>query len=194
MFIIGLTGSLKTGKSTVAKMFAHLGAKVISADTIAHEEIKPNGRCYKEIIKIFGREILKNEAIDRKKLGKIVFEDKKKLKILENIIHPVVNQRIGGFINAQQGKKGVIVLDVPLLFEVGLQKKVDASVVVKAPATVQIKRAVKQLKISKAEALRRIKAQMPLKTKIRLANFIIDNGGTITGTRKQVVKIWDELS
>ncbi|HPN87741.1 MAG TPA: dephospho-CoA kinase [Candidatus Omnitrophota bacterium] len=194
MRVIGLTGSLKTGKSTAAKMFARLGAKVISADDIAHEVIAPSGSGYKKIIKIFGAGILEKKRINRKKLAQIVFQDKKKLKILEKIIHPIVKQRIGGFIDAQKKKNGVIVLEVPLLFESGLHRKVDATIVVKASQNIQIKRAVGQLKIPKKEAIRRIKAQMPLKTKIRLANFIIDNGGTIKQTRKQVVKIWHELS
>ena len=194
MRVIGLTGSLKTGKSTVAKMFAQLGAKVISADKIAHDVLAEGSAGYKKIVKIFGPEILEKRRINRKKLGEIVFQDKKKLRILEHIIHPIVKQRIGGFIDAQKRKKGVIIVEVPLLFESGMHKKVEATVVVKAPRTLQIKRAVSQLKITKKEAVYRIKAQMPLQTKIRMANFIIDNGGTIQQTRKQVVNIWHELS
>ncbi|MBF0523062.1 MAG: dephospho-CoA kinase [Candidatus Omnitrophica bacterium] len=195
MFVVGLSGSLKTGKSTVAAMFVELGAFVVDADKIAHQEMTPQGSCYRPIVKVFGQKILNEDGmIDRKKLSGIVFKDRAQLNKLMKIIHPAVKKEIRKVVQSLRGKQGILVLDVPLLFESGLHKEVDVSVVVKAHRQKQITRAVRQLKISKVQAGNRIKAQMPLKAKIRLANFIIDNNGTINQTRKQVVQIWDELS
>lgn len=193
--MIGLTGSLGAGKSTVAAMFTDLGAKLLDADKIAHQQITPKGECFKAVIKVFGRDILTGGRIDRKKVAQRVFGDIRQLRKLEKIIHPSVRKVIKAKIQKYKAKKRteVLVIDVPLLFESKLNKIVDCSIVVKATRAVQISRATKQLGMSQIDAERRIKSQMPLRQKIRLADIIIDNTGTLTNTKKQVKQIWEKL-
>jgi len=185
MFVIGLTGSLATGKSTVAAFFRKRGAKVLSADSLAHQVIGPKGECFDAVIKHFGKGILHRGKIDRRRLGKIVFNDERELKKLERIIHPAVNRRIQKELNGYQRTNKKIVLEVPLLFEAGWEKMADITVVVATTKATQLKRAIR-LGMSQAEAAARIKAQMPLRKKIRRADFIIDNNGTKKQTEKQV--------
>ena len=192
MLIIGLTGSLATGKSTVASLFRDRGAKVIDADRIAHQLMKRNGNCYKAIVQKFGKGILTKGSIDRKKLAAVVFADSRKRKTLERIIHPAVTKEIRKSIELfkKRSSKGIVVLDVPLLFESGLDQYVDVIIVVKARRIDQITRAVNHLKITKKEAQRRIAAQMPLNEKIRRADIIIDNNQSKRKTKNEVDEIW----
>lgn len=194
MFIIGVTGSLSTGKSTVSKYFKDLGAKVINADNIAHQVLKIPS-CRNRVIKIFGKEVLRGAIIDRKKIAEVAFKNISYLKRLEKVIHPLVKKEIRSQIKVFRGlkKDGLLVVDVPLLFEAGLNKYVDRVVVVKLIEKTQLERAMKQLHISVEQARLRIKAQMPLKDKIRKADFIIDNEGSLNQTKKQVKEIWLKL-
>ena len=195
MHVIGLTGGLGSGKSTVAAMFSALGAKVLDADKIAHRQIRPDGPCFRSVIKLLGGSILTAGRIDRKKIAERVFKDKRLLRQLEGIIHPVVRDVL--VMAIERFKKGrrfrAVVTDVPLLFEVGFDRHVDLAVVVYASRRQQITRAARMLNISKSEAIRRIRAQMPLRQKIRLADIIIDNSGTFNQTQKQVKQLWEEL-
>ncbi len=194
MFVIGITGSLGTGKTTVADMFAKLGAKVIDADRIVHQEIRKTGVCFKPIVKAFGQVVLTKGSIDRKKLADIVFKNERKRRQLERIIHPVVKKRFRAKITQyrRQKEKGVVV-DVPLLFESGFDKEVDIAIVVRTNRAKQFARAIQHFNISRAEVIRRIKAQMPLREKIRFADMIIDNNETLMQTRKQVKAIWQRI-
>ena len=193
--VVGLTGSLATGKSTVAAMFQKLGAQVIDADAIAHQLIQPQGLCFNSVVKLFGPDILSRECIDRTKLAAIVFQDGRKRKELEEIIHPAVCKEI--IKQVQLFKKGtqgkIFIMDVPLLFETGLHHYVDLSVVVKTTQKQQIDRAVDRLHITQVQARQRIKAQMSLREKIKLADIVIDNRDNIRYTQKQVEGIWQKL-
>lgn len=193
MFVIGLTGSLKTGKTTVSRMFARLGAQVVDADKIAHTCMNRGQTGYSKIVKLFGIKILRGKDIDRPKLARIVFKDKRQLKKLEAIIHPFVVREMKHKVFHQRKKSGVIVLDVPLLFESGLDRLTDLTLVVRASQPVQITRAIKQLRISKGEALRRIKAQMPLREKIKWADCVIDNSRHLNETKRKVNAIWQKV-
>lgn len=193
MLIIGLTGGLATGKTTVAKMFAQLGAQVIDADKIAHKLISPRGACYTSIVRYFGGDIVTKGNIDRKKLSTIVFNNKHALRKLEGIIHPEVKKNIFTEIKKRQKKNSIIIIDAPLLIEAGIEKKVDRLIVVKSSLNKQIKRSSARLKITKSEALKRIKAQMPLKDKERLADIVINNNEDLENTRKQVKAIWEKI-
>jgi len=186
--ILGLTGSFGSGKTTVARIFKSFGAELIDADKIAHRVINPGSKVYKKIVATFGRGILKkNRAVDRKKLGRIVFSNKNLLKRLNNIIHPEVIRIIKKKIKVSNAK--VIVLDAPLLLEAGLKKIVDKLIVVKITKDQQIRRVQNKMRLSKTEILERIRFQIPLKAKARLADFVIDNSSTVEKTKKQVKQI-----
>ena len=186
--ILGLTGSFGSGKTTVARIFRSLGAKIIDADKIAHRLIKPRTKIYKKIIDTFGKDILKkNRAIDRDKLARIVFNNKLLLKRLNDIIHPQAIRVIKEKIKASP-ERGII-LDAPLLIETGLGKIVDKLIVVTITREKQIKRIGKKTGLKRTDILKRIEAQTPLRNKIRLADFVIDNSATIEKTKKQVEQI-----
>ncbi|MCM8789500.1 MAG: dephospho-CoA kinase [Candidatus Omnitrophica bacterium] len=191
--VLGITGSFGTGKSTVARMFKLLGAKVIDADRIAREAIKRDTGGYKKICALFGKEILrKNKEIDRMRLAEIVFKDIKSLRKLNSIVHPVVKQKILTQINKE--KEGIIVLDAPLLIEANLKSIVDRLIVVTAKRATQIGRIQRKSDLDKASIIRRIRSQLPLKEKEELADFIIDNNSTLEKTREQVRRIYREFS
>ncbi len=193
MLVIGLTGSFKTGKSTVAKMLARKGARVIDADHLAHQAIERGQPGYLRVIKAFGPEVLEGKEINRRKVAALVFGNKKALNRLEKIIHPIVLGDVKRMIWSYRGKEGVVVLDVPLLFEAGFHHLTDRNIVVTANRRQQIQRAQQTLGLTKKAVEERIKAQWPLNRKIRLADIIIDNQGTKKKTQKQVNNIWQKL-
>lgn len=195
MCVIGLTGGLASGKTTVARMFGDLGAQIIDADKIAHRQLRKGSLCYNRIIRLLGREILVSGKIDRRKVASRVFNNHQLLQKLERIVHPVVRKTIIHLIevNNRRRRKRIIVLDVPLLYETKLDKLVDVTIVVQASRAAQLQRAVNGLHITKADAQRRLKAQMPLQKKIRMADILIDNNKTLTITQKQVKRIWEKL-
>jgi len=194
MLIVGVTGSFGTGKTTVSKMFAQLGAYVINADYMTHQLMRYKGKCYGSIVKHFGRNILKGRDINRSKLGAIVFNNKRKLQALCRIIHPVIITEIKTKIKQRRYKGNkMIIIDAPLLIEAGLNKIVDYLIVVKANQNLQVERIQKNIPLSQTQILKRIKVQMPINKKIKLADFIINNGGGISNTQKQVRAIWKKL-
>ncbi len=190
--ILGITGGFGSGKSTVAGIFRSFGAKVIDADKIAHRLIRRKTKAYNKVIDVFGKGVLnRDKAIDRAKLAKIVFKDRGSLKKLNKILHPRVIKAIKEEIKS--GHKRVIVLDVPLLIEAGLRKMVDKLVVVTATREKQIERTCNKKGFTRPDILKRIRAQIPLSRKIRLADFIIDNSSTLKKTKKQAEQIRRKL-
>lgn len=190
--ILGLTGSFGTGKTTVAKILRSFGAEVIDADKIAHNCVQVGSRPYKEIVALFGKGILrKNGLINRRRLGEIVFANRPLLNSLNEIIHPEVTRRISA--RLKESKSKVIVIDAPLLIEAGLSGLLDKLIVVKAGLRNQIKRAALKTSLKREEILRRIKCQLSLREKSRLADFIIDNNGSIKETKEQLIQIRRKL-
>ncbi len=186
--VIGLTGSFGSGKTTVARIFRSLGTEIIDADKIAHALLKPPGSIYKKIRKIFGKEVIwHNRQVNRAALAKIVFNHRSLLKRLNRIIHPAVIRSIKKRIKAAAGR--IAVLDAPLLIEARLAGAVDKLIVVTVTREKQIKRIRNKTGLGRQEILKRIKAQLPLRQKVRLADFVIDNSGTIGKTMKQVKAI-----
>lgn len=175
MIIIGLTGSIGMGKSTVSLQFALLGAKVANADDFVHQ-LMEKSEVIVEIAEIFPSAII-DKKIDRKILGQIVFADEKKRKILEKIIHPQVVELEEKFIKQQQklGAK-LVVLDIPLLFETGAEKRVDYSVVVTAPAFIQRQRVLKRQNMTQKKFEAIVASQMTDYEKRLRADFIISTG------------------
>ncbi len=187
-FLVGITGSFGSGKTTVAGIFRSYGAEIIDADRIAHSCIADGTQAYKRICKAFGKDILKkNRTIDRVKLAGIVFAHKGLLKKLNKIIHPEVIRVIRNKIKKSRAK--IIVLDAPLLLEAGLRRMVDKLIVVKIKRAEQLERIQRKFSFSREDILKRIKHQMPLQLKVRLADFVIDNSGTIEETKKQIEEI-----
>lgn len=190
--IIGLTGSIGSGKTTVSGMFKRLGCRVIDADKLAHGFFKKNSPSYKKIVKHFGKIILKPDGvISRKILASLVFGDYRKLKFLNGVIHPLVIAEIKRKISTVRA--GIIIVDVPLLFESGFDRKVDRIIVVKADKKVALARFLKKGE-KKDDFLRRLKIQMPLADKIKRADFIIDNNGSRADTERKVRVILEVLN
>jgi len=195
MIILGLTGGIASGKSTVAKQMRRLGAEIIDADDIAREIVKPGQTAWHKIIACFGNDILLADgAINRKKLGKLVFVDEKKRKQLEEITHPeimaVIHERIA---RARRMGQRILVLDVPLLIEVGWRSLVEYVWLVYVDRDTQLQRLIKRDNLSWEEAQQRLAAQMPLEAKKKYANVIIDNSKTLEETEAQVQRAWEEL-
>jgi dephospho-CoA kinase len=186
--VIGLTGSVGTGKTTVARMFGRGGAGVIDADRIARELLKPGTAAYRETVNIFGEGIIgRGGAIERRKLGALVFGEKALRRTLNGILHPRIIRRIKE--RLARARRRLVVIDAPLLYETGLEKTVDAVVVVAASRSEQIRRSRAKTGLSRREILSRIASQAPLKEKIRSADFVIDNNGTRKQTQAQVDSI-----
>lgn len=195
--IIGLTGSIATGKSTVAKMFKDLGIPVIDADKIAREVVEPGEEAYEQIIQQFGTNILFSDGtLDRKKLGSIVFQNEEKRETLNQIVHPAIQKKMDAYKNnyLQQGFK-TIVLDIPLLFEGKRDRnEFDKILLVAVSEDIQLARLLERDKMGEEDARNRINSQMPIKEKIPLADAVIYNNGTLNETKEQLLRIlndWD---
>ncbi|MEE9543264.1 MAG: dephospho-CoA kinase, partial [Thermodesulfobacteriota bacterium] len=179
--IIGLTGGIASGKSLVADEFRRLGAKVIDADVIAREVLQPGEEPYKMVVEEFGEEILAETGeLDRAKLGEIVFNDCERLKRLNQLTHPEIirriEERVEEIVKNEPGQ--IIVLNAPLLIEVGLHTKMDRVVVVYADEERLVERIVSRDKLKKEDALKRLTCQMPLKEKIEYADHVIYNSSS----------------
>ena len=190
--VIGVTGIFGSGKSTVSGMLKAYGLKIIDADKIAHRYLLPGSKTYKRILNYFGKSILKKDhRIDRKKLGKLVFDNRKLLQKLNSIVHPKVISDIKDGI--KKSKEKIVVLDAPLLLESGLRKIVDDLIVVIIERDELMRRLAKRNVLKRPEILKRIKSQIPQKVKSRFANFIIDNSGTVKETKIQVKEVMKKI-
>lgn len=193
MLVIGITGGYATGKTVVANMLKKLGAKVVDADRIARLVVKPRTLAWQKAVRYFGKGILRRDGfINRKKLARIVFSDSKKRQRLNQIVHPAVIREVKQVIKG--GKSKVLVVDAPLLFESGIEGLFDKVIVVSCSADVQFRRAKRRRGGSADEILQRIKSQWPLARKIKQSDFVVDNSGSITETRRRVRKIWDKIT
>ena len=192
MILVGLTGGIATGKSTVARMFKRCGAVVIDADQLARVVVQPGKPAWREIVDAFGRGVLNsNRSINRQALAAIVFSDRRKLRRLERIIHPRVareQQRLTRHI-AERSPHAVVVYEVPLLFESGAHKRVDKIVVVTADRETQIARLKRRNRLGRQQALRRIKNQMALARKVSRADAVLDGTDDMAALRKEVRRL-----
>lgn len=195
--IIGVTGGFGTGKTTVAGIFKILGAKVLDADKLAHKALKKGTDSYQKIVSAFGRGILGGfNRIDRVKLACAVFQNRKALDKLCTIVHPIVVGEIAESIKKISSSENApaVVIDAPLLIEARLHTIVDYLVCVKTSRTTQVERVMKKTHLSANQIIRRIKNQMPLRKKIEMADYVINNEGSKNDTGKIVRKIWREIS
>jgi dephospho-CoA kinase len=193
--VVGLTGGIATGKTTVARELRRHGAKVIEADRLSREILMPGSTAWKKVIAAFGEGIRKKDnSIDRQKLAGIVFASRVKRRVLERITHPAIFKRLREKLAAVKRSKGPVVIDAPLLFETGLDREVDRTVVVWAPYAVQLERLCRRDGLEQNEAVRRIAAQWPLEKKKKLADHVIDNSVSPGGVKRQVNKLWGDLT
>jgi len=215
MYIIGLTGNIGTGKSTVLHMLEQLGARVIDADRLAHETMTKGSPVWQAIVDEFGEEVLSPEGeIDRQRLGSIAFGDPAALRRLEAIVHPAVKARVaellarmtaegdaparGSTLEAtgatdKRAGASVVVIEAIKLVEAGMHKQADALWVVTCKPEQQVARLVAQRRLSEDEVRRRMAAQPPVETKLALADVVIDNSGTPEETWEQVKAAWDRI-
>ncbi len=192
MSIIGVTGSFGSGKTLVAGMFSKRGAVVFDADQTVHELFNGKGRAVREIIKAFDVGVGRFEGIDRARLARVVFNDPVKMKRLTDIVHPLVRRAAERFVRLNK-KHPLLILDVPLLIESGWQDLVDLVVVVKAGKPQQLARVLKRSGISAGQAIKRMRVQMPLKEKLKYADYVVDNSGRQSDTDRQVQRIVEDL-
>ena len=193
---IGLTGGIASGKSTVASLFRAWGAFVADADEISRHALDPDTDCYEKTVAAFGRGILHGDGtVDRRKVASIVFSDKGALNLLNGIIHPYVRRiiRADSQTAYTESPKRMIVWDVPLLFETGYDEEVAKTVVVTARQSLRIERIVARDGSTRAAALRRIRAQMPDREKVRRADLVIRNNGSLEELEKRTREVFDEL-
>jgi dephospho-CoA kinase len=190
-FVLGITGGIATGKTSVLQELKRRGIPTISSDDLAHACLKPGHPAYRKAIQHFGRDILgPRHQINRKRLGQIVFANPKERKWLERQIHPWVQRALMSFIRKY---RGLTALDIPLLFEAGYQNKVDAVVVVGSSQASQLSRLKRRNGLEKRAALQRIQAQWPLSVKRKRADFVISNDGTRAQLRQAVGDLLDRL-
>jgi dephospho-CoA kinase len=196
MLKVGLTGGIASGKSTVAEIFAALGAKVLDADEVARKVILPGQPAWTKIRQTFGEYFFHADGrVNRSRLRKAIFTDPEKRKELDDIVHPEVMREIENRSKelSASDQDRVMLVDVPLLLEVGMAHRFDKVILVYVSERVQIKRLRQRDMTSTQEAKQALSAQMPLSDKLGQADYVIDNSGTLEETRVQVEKVWEEL-
>lgn len=189
--IIGLTGGIASGKSTVSNMFKERGFSIVDADIAARVVVEPGKDAYKQIVQYFGEDILLQDGqINRSKLGRIIFHNEEKRQKLNSIVHPAVRKQMEEWKEeALQKGKNTIIYDIPLLYESNLVHLVEKTIVVYVKPHVQLSRLMARNQLSKEEANARIQSQIPLDEKVKLADAVIDNNGSRDDTEKQVEEI-----
>jgi dephospho-CoA kinase len=192
----GLTGGVACGKSTVARFFQDRGARIIDADRIGHELIEPGRAAYQEILQRFGEEILDpTGVIDRKKLGARLFAEPEQLRQLNALLHPPIIARVEELAREHRARDphAVVIVDAALIFESGIGGTLRKVIVAWCRPEQQLERLMAKLGVSRREAERRIRAQMPLEEKRRRADYVIDCSGSKEETRRQVEALFPEL-
>lgn len=195
MYIIGLTGSIASGKSTVSRILAECGAPIVDADLIARAVAERGEIGWQKIAEAFGKEVLQEDGqLDRTKIGEMIFRDATKRAELDNIMHPIILKRIEEevAIYQQQGEP-IVILDIPLLLELGWQDKVSAVWLVAVSPDTQKRRLMARNDLTEDQASVRIASQMSIEEKRQYADVIIDNDGTLADTEYTVRARWDEV-
>jgi dephospho-CoA kinase len=195
MRVVGLTGGIASGKSTVARMLGELGARIVDADQVAREVVEPGQPAYRDIVEAFGGGVLQADgSLDRKRLGAIVFADAEQRQRLNAITHPRIaaatQQKMAAFAAAGEA---LAVYEAALLVENGLHHALGGLIVVACSEAEQVARIMRRDGLSEDEAERRVRAQAPLADKVAAANWVIDTSGPLENTRAQVEKVWTEI-
>jgi len=196
MLIVGLTGGAATGKTAVSQVLREEGAYIIDADQIARELVQPYKPAWNEIVRAFGKEILQEDrSIHRKELADKVFADPDQRKVLNRILHPRIKEEIARRAReiGQKDPEAVVVIDAPLLVELGMHHDVDRLIVVTSTQTQQIERLKKRDGRSTEEALGLLSSQMPVQEKAKLADFVVRNEGSLEEMKKRAKEVFKEL-
>jgi dephospho-CoA kinase len=195
MYIVGLTGGIASGKSTVSTMLRELGAYIIDTDKIAHAVVRPKQPALLAIIAHFGTEIMLPDGnLNREILGDIIFKNPKERSCLEKIIHPYIEKQVDESIwQAEKLGHTIVVIDVPLLFEAGWQHRVNEIWVVYVDLNVQISRLISRNQLTYEQAMERINSQMNIEEKAKQSHVVIDNALDRENTRKQVAVAWQNV-
>jgi dephospho-CoA kinase len=196
MLMVGLTGGIASGKSLVSKVFKDLGAHVIDADKIVHELLAPGQRAWEEVLAYFGNGIVSpDKTIDRRKLGEIVFSDPEKRAWLNRCLHPKVFEVFATQVRRLSARQpdAIVVFDAALLIETGYHKKMDKVVVVYTEEEHQLKRLTGRDRFTHAQAMARIRSQMPLAEKRGLADYVIDNTGAREDAERRAREVFNKL-
>ncbi|MGG1554873.1 dephospho-CoA kinase [Paenibacillus ferrarius] len=186
---IGLTGGIACGKSTVSGMLVSRGALLVDADQIARDVVQPGSPVLEQVAAHFGQAVLNPDgSLNRKKLGELIFGSDEQRKALEGILHPPIRAMMRSQMAAYEREQPdkLVVVDVPLLFESGLASMFEATLVVYVPREVQLERLIARDALTEAQAALRLEAQMGIEEKRKLADFVIDNSGTLEQTMEQV--------
>jgi len=199
MKVIGLTGGIASGKSTVSQFLKELGAVTIDADKVGHEAFKPNTESWREVVAAFGKEILSPDGeIDRQKLGQIVFSDSQALARLNQIVHPRIYALVKARIEDYRRRgAGVVVLEAPLLLEVGrpsLADEVDEVWVTVAPEAVVLRRLKDKSGLSEPQSLARIRSQLPSEARLKHADVVIETDCSLDELKAKVAKLWEAVA
>lgn len=193
MKVIGLTGGIASGKSTASAYLRELGAAIVDADAISRASTRRGGAAFEAVCAAFGDILGADGEIDRRKLGGIVFADEDARRKLNSIVHPAVMAESRAQIeNARASGVKVCILDVPLLFETGMEKLCDETWLIYVPREEQIRRMEERDGLDAAAAAARIDSQMPLEEKLKRADVAIDSSGTIEQTRETLRRLWEE--
>jgi dephospho-CoA kinase len=195
--VLGLTGGIATGKSTVSALFQQRGAVVIDADQVARQVVEPGEEGLARIVRQFGTQVMQpDRRLDRAALGRIIFNDAAARQKLNQLLHPLIRQAMQQqtrFV-LEKNAQTIVLWDTPLLIEGNLLPFVEKVIVVYVPASMQLARLIKRDAFSVAEAQNRISAQLPIEEKKRVADWVIDNSGTLAQTERQVDQLWNYLT
>lgn len=195
MLLVGLTGGIGSGKSTVARLLEKRGAVVFDADLLAREAVEPGTPGHAAVIERFGADVLApGGELDREALASIVFADPSARRDLEEIVHPEVRRLFAEGSEAYRDTDRVVVFSAPLLVETGMHTAFEILVVVSATVATQIERLMRQRGMSESSIRARIEAQAPLEDKAAVADFLVDNEGTLDELESQVDRLWNDLS
>lgn len=196
MFKLGLTGGIATGKTTISNYLKTKGIPVLDADEYARKVVEPGTPGLTDIVNTFGKQVLQSDgSLNRKLLGQIIFNDMTARQKLNDITHPRIQQMMTDELQKlAKGKTPLVILDIPLLLENHNIAGADSIMIVTVPESIQLNRLMQRNNLTKEEAQRRIDAQMPLSEKEKLADFIVDNSGTIANTLTQVDKVIQNIT
>ncbi|QXN87807.1 dephospho-CoA kinase [Tetragenococcus halophilus] len=186
-FILGITGSIATGKSTVVNIFKQYGFSVVDADIIAREVVEPNTAGLKKVVETFGSSVLCSDgSLNRKQLGQIIFSDTKKRQALNALLAPFLQEAIIEQIKRASAAASLVIADIPLLYEAGYDKYMDQVAVVYIPEDLQVQRLMKRDRITKKEAQKKVASQLSIEEKKKRADIIFDNQESLSSIRQQI--------